>query len=216
VSAPSVRLVAGTIVAKNYIACARAWARTFRALHPDARVAVLLADRNDGTFDPAEEPFELIEVERLGIPGFAAMSFRYDVMELSTAVKPAFLEHLLATGDEEAALYFDPDILVLAPLGSVLGALGRSNVVLTPHALAPVPVDGRRPSEAAFLVSGTYNLGFVGVRRSAEASRMLAWWKDRLAAGERRRPRKGSSPTRSGSTSCLRSSTESRSCGTRR
>ena len=187
----SARFVAGTIVAKNYVAYARAWARSLRERHPDARVVVLLTDRNDGTLDPAAEPFDLVEVEDLGIPGFASMAFRYDVMELSTAVKPAFLEHLLATGDEEAALYFDPDILVLSPLDPMLGALGRANVVLTPHALAPVPVDGKRPSEAAFLVSGTYNLGFIGVRRSDESARMLGWWKDRLVRGGASAPEKG-------------------------
>ncbi len=187
----SVRVVAGTIIAKNYIAYARTWARSFRAQHPDARVVVLLTDRNDGVLDPAFEPFELLEAEALGIPGFAAMAFRYDVMELSTAVKPAFLEWLLASGGEDVALYFDPDILVLAPLTPVLEALGRANIVLTPHALSPIPVDGRRPTEAAFLVSGTYNLGFIGVRRSHETTRMLSWWKERLVRGGASAPEKG-------------------------
>lgn len=185
------RVVAGTIVAKNYLAYARAWARSFREHHPDARVVVLLADRLDGSLDTSSEPFELVEAEALGIAAFRSMAFRYDVMELSTAVKPSFLQHLLATGAEDAAFYFDPDIFVLGPIDPALAALERANFALTPHAISPIPVDGRRPTEAAFLVSGTYNLGFLGVRRSGETSRMLAWWRDRLVRGGASAPEKG-------------------------
>lgn len=185
------RLVAGTIIAKNYVSYARVWARSFLAQHPGARVTVLLADRNDGYLDPAGEPFDLLEAESLGIPEFRRMAFRYDVMELSTAVKPAFLQRLFETGNEDVALYFDPDILVLGPVTSALEALQTSNVALTPHALSPIPVDGRRPSEAAFLVSGAYNLGFVGLHRSAESTRLLMWWRDRLVRGGASAPEKG-------------------------
>ncbi len=184
-------VVAGTIVAKNYLAYARVWARSFREHHPGARVVVLLADRSDGLVDPSTEPFDLMEAEDLGIPAFRSMAFRYDVMELSTAVKPAFLQRLLATGNEDVALYFDPDIIVLAPVSPVIDALRSSNVALTPHALSPIPLDGRRPTEAAFLVSGTYNLGFIGVRRSDESSRMLSWWNARLVRGGASAPEKG-------------------------
>lgn len=186
-----VRLVAGTIIAKNYVAYARVWARSFSAHHPGARVVVLLADRNDGYLDPAREPFEILEAESLGIREFRRMAFRYDVMELSTAVKPAFLSRLLETGQEDVAFYFDPDILVLGPATSALETLRSANVALTPHALSPMPVDGRRPSEAAFLVSGTYNLGFIGLRRSPESARLLAWWQDRLVRGGASAPEKG-------------------------
>ncbi|MBI2212962.1 MAG: glycosyltransferase family 4 protein [Acidobacteria bacterium] len=184
------RIAAGTIVAKNYIAYARVWAKSFRAHHPEARVVVLLTDRNDGTIDPANEPFEVIEAEAIGIDSFLEMAFRYDVMELSTAVKPAFLERLLEDG-ADLAFYFDPDILVLSDIESVVEKLGNENIALTPHSLSPIPVDGRRPSEAAFLVSGAYNLGFIGVRRSAETARMLSWWKARLIAGGASAPEKG-------------------------
>lgn len=187
----TVRIVAGTIIAKNYVSYARVWARSVLAHHPEARVVVLLADRNDGYLDPVREPFEFIEAESLGIREFRRMAFRYDVMELSTAVKPAFLQRLFETGNEDVALYFDPDVLVLCPVTSVLEALRTSNVALTPHALSPLPVDGRRPSEAAFLVSGSYNLGFVGLRRSAESTRLLLWWRDRLVRGGASAPEKG-------------------------
>lgn len=186
----SVRITAATIVARNYIAYARVWARSFREHHPGARIVVLLVDRNEGVIDAAEEPFELLEVEELGIDGFRGMAFRYDVMELSTAVKPALLERLLDDGTD-IAFYFDPDILVLGEVRSAVAALDDANVVLTPHALSPPPVDGRRPSDAAFLVSGAYNLGFIGVRKSDETARMLRWWRDRLVRGGASAPERG-------------------------
>ncbi len=185
------KIFAGTIVAKNYVSYARVWARSFLEHHPDSRVFVLLSDRNDGLIDADSEPFELIEVASLGISELVEMAFRYDVMELSTAVKPAFLDWLLNVAGGDIALYFDPDILILDRVSPVLDALEDANVVLTPHALSPLPTDGLQPTEGAFLVSGSYNLGFIGVRRSPETNRMLSWWASRLVKGCASAPEKG-------------------------
>jgi hypothetical protein len=57
----------------------------------------------------------------------------------------------------------------------------QSAIVLTPHALTPVLFDGKFPGENLFLNHGTFNLGFIGLRRSAIASRFLHWWSERLA-----------------------------------
>jgi len=45
-----------TIVARNYLAHARALTESFRIQHPDGRVIVLLVDRVNGDVDPAAEP----------------------------------------------------------------------------------------------------------------------------------------------------------------
>ena len=39
--------------------------------------------------------------------------------------------------------------------------------------------DTRSPSEQDILYNGTYNLGFIALRRSAESMRLLAWWEER-------------------------------------
>ena len=89
------RYAACTIVSKNYISYARVLAESFRRHHPDAGMYVLLVDRLDGHFDPAAEPFTLVELSALGIPDLPRFAFQYAITELNTAVKPYFLRHLL-------------------------------------------------------------------------------------------------------------------------
>src|SRR5215468_574550 len=164
-----------TIIARNYLAHARTLARSFRALHPDARVFVCLADRVDGALDPRAEPFELIEARALAIRDFEAMAFQYDLMELSTAVKPFVLEHLLFERGIEQLLYLDPDILVLSPLTWLFEQLDRASILLTPHATRPYH-DTKLPGEHLLLQTGAYNLGFFGVAATDQAREMLRWW----------------------------------------
>ena len=84
-----------TIVTKNYLAAARTVCRSFLQHHPGARAVVLLADEIEGAFDPAKEPFEVIEARELGMPDFSDVAYRYAPLELTTALKPSFLLHLL-------------------------------------------------------------------------------------------------------------------------
>ena len=42
---------------------------------------------------------------------FENFAFRYDILELNTAVKPYFLTYLRDTYDLDRIFYFDPDIL---------------------------------------------------------------------------------------------------------
>jgi len=168
-----------TIVARNYLAHARALTESFRIQHPDGRVIVLLVDRVNGDVDPAAEPFELIEAEALGIPAFGDMAFRYSVLELSTAVKPFFLEYLMERRGIDRLIFLDPDIYLYAPLAPVFDALETAEVALTPHLLRPLESDGV-PSDLDILRSGVYNLGFIAVRRGPNVRRLLRWWQRKL------------------------------------
>ena len=86
------RAIICTIIAKNYLAQARCLAESFYAQHPDGRMFVLLVDQPDDCFEPDDEPFTVVLIPELAIPRFAQMAFRYTVLELSTAVKPFFIE----------------------------------------------------------------------------------------------------------------------------
>jgi glycosyltransferase involved in cell wall biosynthesis len=172
-----------TIICKNYISQARALAESLRSVHPGSSLYVLLVDRVDGYFNPADEPFRMISVEDLAIPDFRRFCFQYNVLELSTAAKPYFLARLLRAYRPKKLVYFDPDILVLRPLDGLSRALDDANIVLTPHLTQPYPRDGKCLDELAILLAGTYNLGFIGVANTPEVERFLAWWQDRLYDG---------------------------------
>lgn len=168
-----------TIVAKNYLAQARCLTDSFLEHHPNGRVFVLLVDRPEGYFDPADERFTTVLVEDIGIPNFGAMIFRYTLLELSTAVKPFFLTYLFKTYDYDALCYFDPDIYFYRPVDVIWEKLQSHGIVLTPHLTGPLD-EQHNPDELLILRSGTYNLGFIGLSRRPHVMEFLAWWAAKL------------------------------------
>ena len=58
--------------------------------------------------------------------------------------------------------------------------LDNHSIILTPHILdMQTPFKGAY-SDYLFLLNGTFNLGFIGLKKSADSTKMLDWWKDRL------------------------------------
>jgi hypothetical protein len=101
------------------------------------------------------------------------------------------IAYLFDQRDSERVIYLDPDIKVFAPLSDLDRALDEASVVLTPHALTPIPLDGKSPTDTAFLRFGVFNLGFIALKRSAETRRLAAWWRERTYAAGHIRPEDG-------------------------
>jgi hypothetical protein len=139
----------------------------------------LLVDEFDGTHDFSMEPFEVIEAKNIGVPNFKQAAFRFDILEFNTNVKPSFIKYLFDIRKIEQVIYFDPDIYVYSSLSSIYFKLIDNEILLTPHILSPIHDDGYLPTEKNFLVNGTYNLGFIALRDTANTRRMLDWWEDR-------------------------------------
>ena len=165
-----------TIIAKNYVAFARVLTDSFLEHHPDGTVSVLVIDHEPGYIDPDAERFDLYTPADLDIDGYADMAMAYDILELSTAVKPWFLRHLIDKHDSGRVAYLDPDIEVTESLQPVDDLIAEHGIVLIPHLTAPIPDDGEKPAETDILIAGIYNLGFIGIGRSEIADKMLAWW----------------------------------------
>ena len=171
------------MVSKNYLAYARVFARSFRERHADVPVFVLLVDAVDGCFDPATEPFSVVLAEELAnLPDPHQVFFKYDVLELNTALKPYFFELLFERHGLRKLVYFDPDILVVSPVDRLFELLDVHAALLTPHLLDPIE-DEQRPSEVDILRAGVYNLGFLGLSARPATRALLSWWKRRLYAG---------------------------------
>jgi glycosyltransferase involved in cell wall biosynthesis len=168
-----------TIVARNYLAYARALAESFLAQHPDGECVVLVIDDVAGELDASHEPFEVLRPEDLEVERFEGMAGMYDVTELATAVKPWLLEHLLRGADSPIA-YFDPDIRFYAPVDRIERLARDHELVLTPHITAPIPDDSKQPGELDLMASGVYNLGFVAMAPGERTQELLEWWQRRL------------------------------------
>ncbi|MDX1934708.1 MAG: glycosyltransferase family 4 protein [Capsulimonadales bacterium] len=172
-----------TIVSKNYIASARTLAESLRRQIPELPLYVLLVDELDDTIDPQHEPFTLMAVRDLPLPHREPFLFKYDILELNTAVKPYYFAYLAETYGLTKLLYFDPDIYVFSPLPDIWEALNGASIVLTPHVEEPV-TDERKPNEIDFLRVGVYNLGFLGMALDhPRTPELLAWWQKRLYDG---------------------------------
>jgi hypothetical protein len=172
----SARVGVFTIASKNYLPYARVLFASLREHHPDFSRHLVLCDRPEGYFDPAQEDFEVLLAEDLPIERFRHVAFKYNLLELNTAVKPFAARLLFERHGLDALIYLDPDIKVYRPMGELLRALEDNDVVLTPHLTEPLEDDGRQPSELVMLQSGAYNLGFIALRAGEPARRLLAWW----------------------------------------
>jgi glycosyltransferase involved in cell wall biosynthesis len=169
-----------TIIARNYLAQARVLASSFKQAHPDGNCTVLVIDDPSGYIDESKEQFEVLTIRDIGLPDADRMAAFYDVMELSTAVKPWLLRTLLDRDGVDSVSYLDPDIRVFSSLQKIEDEARKHGIVLTPHFTKPLPRDGLKPSEEDILLSGSYNLGFIGLGAGRSADELLDWWSERL------------------------------------
>ncbi|HJU45694.1 MAG TPA: hypothetical protein VJ647_02870 [Chitinophagaceae bacterium] len=171
-----------TIVAKNYTGLAQVLEASVRK-YAEADFFILVADEWEGAeqLKQALPANVLIAREVLGIPPatWEEMAFKYSLVEFCTAIKAAGFQYLFGKGYDKV-LYFDPDIYVFNPLSSIFDRLNEAEIILTPHILnAQTPFKGNY-NDYLFLLNGTFNLGFIGLKRSETTDMFLAWWHYRL------------------------------------
>jgi len=172
-------VAACTISSNNYLGMTRVLVESYLEHHPGAQVFVCIVDRPDLRVPYSQMPFTPIFAEDLGIPSFRNFAFRYDILELNTAVKPYVLAYLRDHYGLDRVFYFDPDIMVYDRLDTLVEALDTHAAVLTPHVAQPLD-NTYDPSEIAIRAAGVYNLGFLGIRFDSRTDDFLEWWQDRL------------------------------------
>lgn len=177
-------LVFFTIVSRNYLAYALTLLQSIAKQYPSAKRYLCLADMRED--DPALDTplFETVTIDQLELPHFKSFVFRYDIMELNTAVKPYMFEWLRRRHPDAGLLYVDPDILFLRPLVQVEQAFDAgASMVLTPHLNAPM-TDDKFPDELGIMRSGVYNCGFVAINAAhPKSQQIIEWWSRKLEFG---------------------------------
>jgi hypothetical protein len=163
------------VVTRNYAHYAKVALESAKKFHPEADCFVCYVDEPPREFlaQPAEN-FSILGKD-LGIDNWSRYSFQYTPFELACALKPHAAKFLLDRGYQEI-IYIDGDMELFGPLTEVVEALKTHSIVLTPHLLKPLPLDGCRPDESAFLYSGAYNAGFFSIRKDANSLAFLEWW----------------------------------------
>ncbi len=167
-----------TICSNNYLAQATVLGKSLLRHNPLLKFSIVLIDRRSEKIRYDDfSSFELIHIEEI-FPEAEQLAFKYNIIEFNTAVKPLVFQHFLNERENDVVLYFDPDICVYSRLDPIINELNPHQVVLTPHILTPIVEDGFYPDDNAVLKFGIYNLGFLGVRKGEESSKMLNWWKE--------------------------------------
>ena len=181
-----------TIISPNYFPFARTLSDSYLRAHPGHMFYVLVVAKID---KQALGPFEgygfrPVALAEIGITDLTGEAMKYDILELNTNVKPTFLKYLLRKFGLDVIVYLDPDIFVYQELTPVFLALDRGSAVLTPHMTSPVN-DSKRPTEQDMLCTGTYNLGFIALKKCKESDRLLDWWEERCLESGFDEPRTG-------------------------
>lgn len=174
--------IAFTICSNNYLAQAKTLGDSIIATSPDYKFYIGLVDKlNEGIDYDKEIEHNIILVENIGIPDFDELWKKFSIIELNTCVKPFFLEYFISNfGNIEYIYYLDPDTFVYNNLRLIEEEFGPHNkILLTPHILTPIKLDGKTPDEPIFLNHGLYNLGFLGLKDPKSLLSIIDWWKER-------------------------------------
>ena len=171
-----------TLCSANYLAHAKTLGDSLVEHNHNCQFVIGLVDRLPPPLQSSYwEPYELVPVEELDIPDFDTMADDYNVVELNTAVKPFYIEHLYRRDPAvESVIYLDPDILVFASLEKLFSNLKRHGVILTPHLCSFDNSDINLHAEIQILLVGIYNLGFIATSRKDTTFHFLNWWQKRI------------------------------------
>ncbi len=175
-------IAAFTVCTNSYLPQAAVLAESVARHAPDWTFYVGLVD----TPDPDQvrslpDNLRLLPAKDLGLPNLEPLALRYNVIELCTALKPAFCRTLFEHHPEVEQLhYLDPDTCLYSNPTVLEQGLREAAVLLTPHHLTPIPLDGKMPGENLALNHGIYNLGYLGLCRGDTASQLLRWWEERM------------------------------------
>lgn len=175
--------LAFTVCSVSHLGQAKTMADSFIEHNPGYELKIGVVDRIAGRVDESQfADYELIEIEKVGIPDLEKLIQKYDVFEMCGLIRPYLAEFLFNRyADLQKLIYIDTDILIFGSFENVLADLETHDIVITPHAFLPFPEDGLYPKEVSFNNAGLYNSGFFAVKRSDSARHFLKWWQQRLS-----------------------------------
>lgn len=174
--------LAFTLCSVNYLAQAHTLGDSLKKHNPHIQFIIGLVDKLDTKdIDKTKLPdYPLLELDKINIADLNSMCERYDITELNTAVKPYYLDYFLKNNPEATnIIYFDPDIIVFDQLKHLEENLEKYDIVVTPHTTTPYN-DDKWQNEEDIVNTGIFNFGFVAIKRSASAQKMVDWWCNKL------------------------------------
>ncbi len=170
-------MIAFTVVSRAQLSHARVLSRSFQQHHPSDEFWALVIDDIEGIVSNHGEPFRILDLADLDIDRIEVhrMAMLFGT-RLAVTIKPWVFEHFHQLSDTPV-VYLDSDVMVYDHLGPLREAT-MEGVALVPHALQPLPRDGKDPDETKVLGVGLYDAGLLGAGRGA--SDFIQFLKERL------------------------------------
>lgn len=173
--------IAFTICSNNYLSLARVLGKSLTRHNPDFHFIIGLVDKKSPAASAYYQDFDILPCADIGLEALDDMARKYSIAEFNTSVKPFYFLYLHKKYPEaEQILFVDPDMCVYDRLTELENLHQQYDILLTPHILHPMKIDGKEPSEIAYLSTGTYNLGFLSLKMSAHSIKFMEWWAERL------------------------------------
>ena len=174
--------VAFTICAKNYIGLAQTLEKSLKSFNDDVDFFIFVAD--EITVDAGNPLPENIIIAKdaidISMEVWHQMSFKYDLTEFCTSIKPSCFKYVFEELHADASIYFDPDIFIYSSLELIFEQLLHHSIILTPHITSIEKEYSGKLNEQSLLYSGMYNLGFLALKRDSVSEELINWWIVRL------------------------------------
>lgn len=168
-----------TIASCHSLYFARALMQSVAEHHPEADRFCVLVARDTQQADSLRDEFTTIPVASLGLPGGDDFLFQYDAPELASVAQPWIVDHMFSRG-YDTVFFIAPNIRIYQPLLEAFRLLDTTaDVVLTPNFTAPISGPWH-PDAADMLGMGTFNPGFLAVRRTENMCRFIRLWQENL------------------------------------
>ena len=171
-----------TICAKNYIGLAQALEKSVSQYNNNVDFYIVVADEFDSGKELLVSENVLVAKNVLSIDEklWTNMSFKYNLTEFCTCIKPFCIEYFFIEKGYETCCYMDPDTYLFNDFSYIYDKLSKFLVVTAPHITIPdYPYTGDLP-DRSFLFNGISNFGFGGFRNDPKIINLLKWWEDRL------------------------------------
>lgn len=170
--------IAFTLCSNNYFAQALLLGQSFLLHNPEFEFYVGLIDEKSEQINYNQFNINILPIAQIE-SDILDLALKYNIVELNTAVKPHYFLHFIEKFNAKVVFYLDPDIYVYQNFKPLEEYLQVDDILLTPHILKPIPIDGKTPFENDFLNFGLYNLGFIALKVNDNTINMLNWWKKR-------------------------------------
>lgn len=165
-----------TITSLNYLHKAEVLYKSIKSTNQICDFTIIICDEKQeiSNFSDHFSDVNIIWAENLFENNdlFHHFSFKFNIIEFNTLLKPLAFEILLK--DYDQVIYLDPDIKVF----NILEFSKSHSIIITPHYTTSLNDWSKRPNDLDLLRFGANNLGFICLNKLDEANKFLDWWKN--------------------------------------